>query len=353
MNTRFRTGRKLIGLALLLGLSGGALAQTNPYQPRPVTAPPVGYYPGYGGGYYPGAVGGALQGHAAVINASGELMIQTQQAYQEAEKVKQEKLVTKKKSFEQMMYEKANTATLTENLQFETSLSNQRLMTAPVPKEITNGQTLNAMMPMIKSLAMSGSQGPSISLDQNQLRHINLTIGKDGVNLGMLSGGGGNLAWPLSLLGPKQKKVAGEIPELVTQVKSGNLDPKLYRDVKNQLTSLNEDLRKKFHKEEIDGGEFLEGQRFLEPLTKSVDALRSPTSQRVLDGSYTARGRNVPELANYMTSNGLSFAPCNPGDENYYYALHDVFVAYTTSAQAASGFQVKYNPPRTDPWKVK
>jgi hypothetical protein len=294
-----------------------------------------------------------LQGQASVISATGDLMIQREQAYQEREKANQEKLVTKKKSFEEMMYEKANTATLTENLKYEASLSNQRLMTAPVPKEITNGQTLNAMMPMIKSLAIKGTQGPAISLDQDQLRHVNVTIGKDGVNLGMLNGGGDNLAWPLSLLGPKQKKLAGEIPMLVSQVKSGSLDPKLYRDVRNQLNALNEDLRTKFHKEEIDGGEFLEGQRFLEPLTKSVTALSSPTSQRFLDGSYTAKGRNVPELANYMTQNGLSFAPCNPGDESYYYALNDLFVAYTTSAQAAAGFQVKYNPPRTDPWLVK
>ncbi|MCS7046865.1 MAG: hypothetical protein NZO58_10955, partial [Gemmataceae bacterium] len=64
-------------------------------------------------------------------------------------------------------------------------------------------------------------------------------------------------------------------------------------------------------------------------------------------------GRTVPELIDYMIKNGLSFAAANPGDENAYYALHDLFVAYTTSAQAAAGFQVRYNPPRTDPWRVR
>ena len=99
--------------------------------------------------------------------------------------------------------------------------------------------------------------------------------------------------------------------------------------------------------------QYLEGKRFLERLTPTIDALRQQTSERFLDGTYAARGGTVPELVADMTKNGLSFAGCNPGDEAVYYALHDMFVAYTTSAQAAAGFQVRYNPPRTDPWKVK
>ncbi len=355
MNAHFRLPRLLIGLGCLLAWSGTAHGQVNPYVPRPATAPPAGYYPGsgYGGGFYPGAVGGAFYGQAALVSATGELMVQREQAYQEREKANQAKLETKKKAFEQMMYEKANTATLTENLQYESGLSTQRLMTSPLPTEITSGKTLNYMLPMIKTLAIKGTQGPSLPLNQDQLHHINVTVGKDGANLGMLTGGGTNLDWPLSLQGNKQKKLAQEIPEAVTQARSGSLEAKLYRDIKSQLSDLNEDLRKKFHKEEIDGGEYLEGKRFLEPLTQSVDALRSPTSQRFLTGSYAAKGRTVPELADNMTKNGLSFAACNPGDEAYYFALNDLFVAYTTSAQSAAGFRVQYNPPRTDPWKVK
>lgn len=350
MKRFMRVSRHLIGFSFVLTLTTLVSAQTNPYA-RP-QVPGAGFYPGYGG-FYPGPVGGAYYGQAALVSATGELMVQREQAYQEREKANQAKLETKKKSFEEMMYEKANTATLTENLQYESSLANQRLMASPVPAEITSGKTLNAMMPMIKQLAIKGTQGPPISLDQDKLKHINVTVGKDGVSLGMLSGGGNNLDWPLSLQGPRQKKIASEIPVAVSQARGGSLDAKLYREIKTELNSLNEDLRKKFHKEEIDGGEYLEGKRFLDPLTQSFDALRSPASQRVLDGSYTAKGRNVPELASYMTQNGLSFTACNPGDEAYYYALHDMFVAYTTSAQAAAGFQVKYNPPRTDPWKVK
>ena len=329
-----------------------AAGQTNPYS-HPPGFPPGGYYPGYPGGYNPGRVGGALQGQAAVINATGELGIQQEQARQERQKFEQMKLETKKKSFDEMMYEKANTATLTENLQYDANLTTQRMMTAPVPAEITSGKTLNAMLPMIRTLAAKGTQGPPISIEQDQLKHVNVTVGKDGSNIGMVTGGGAGLDWPLCLQGPKQKKVASQIPVAVSQARQGTLDAKLYREIMAALSTINEDLRTQFHKEQIDGGEFLEGRRFLDSLTQSMQAVRSPTSQRFLDGTYSARGRNVPELAEYMTKNGLSFTAANPGDEAAYYALHDSFVAYTSAAQAAAGFHVKYNPPRTDPWKVQ
>lgn len=339
------------GGILLMGWTHAVSGQS------PYTRPPSAYAPGYPGyypgGYYPGAVGGALQGQASVINAQGEFMIQTEQARQEREKANQEKLVTKKKSFDEMMYEKANTPTLTENLQYDQGLMTQRMMTSPTPTEITSGKTLNMMLPMIKDLAVRGTIGPPIQLDPAQLKEVNVTVGKGGVNLGMLKDGGSNLPWPFSTRGPQQKKLAQQIPTAVSQTKSGDLDPTLYREITKGLSQMKEDLRTKFHKEEIDGGEFLEANRFLDPLIDSVQALRQPTSQRFLDGSYTAKGNTVPELAQNMVKNGLSFTACNPGEEAAYYALHDHFVAYTQSAEAAAGYQVKYTPPRTEPWQVK
>ena len=350
MNPATRIGCLIVGLACALAWPGSAWGQTNPYIPRPI-AP--GYYPGYPGGFYPGPVGGAYYGQADLVRASGELTIMLEQARIEREKANQAKLETKRKAFDQMMYEKANTPTLTENLQYEAGLSTQRLMSSPMTAEITSGKTLNAMLPMIKSLSLKGTQGPPIPLDQDHLRHVNVTVGKEGANLGMLSGGGANLNWPLCLQGTQQKQVSDLISTAISQAKLGTLDAKLYKEINTRLDDINEDLRKQFHKEEIDGGEFLDGRRFLDSLNQSMQALRAPASQRFLDGSYAAKGRTVTELVDYMTKNGLSFAGANPGDEAVYQALHDLFVAYTTSAQAAAGFQVRYNPPRTDPWKVK
>jgi len=344
MNIHHRRLLPILAVGVALTLAGPSHAQ-NPYvQPG---------YPWFPGGYYPGALGGAYYGAAALVSAQGQLQIQQEQARIEREKANQAKFETQKKAFEQMMYEKANTPTMTEELEYGQNLTLQRMMTSPTPTEITSGKTLNAMLPMIKTLAIKGTSGPPIPLNQEQLRHVNVVVGKDQSSLGMVRDGGVKLDWPLCLQSPKQQQVAAQIPVLVSQAKMGGIDAKLYREITKELDELNDDLRAKFRKEEILGQEYLEGKRFLENLTPTINALRQQTSQRFLDGTYSAQGGTVPELVGNMVRNGLSFAPCNPGDEAVYYAMHDMFVAYTTSAQAAAGFQVKYNPPRTDPWKVK
>ena len=123
-----RIKQSFVIVGLLLATCAGDAAAQNVYQPRGTPYP----YPNpYGGGFYPGRVGGALYGQADVMRASGEVMIQQEQARIEREKANQEKLVTKQKSFEQMMWEKANRATLTENLKYESQLSLARMMSSP------------------------------------------------------------------------------------------------------------------------------------------------------------------------------------------------------------------------------
>ena len=53
----------------------------------------------------------------------------------------------------------------------------------------------------------------AVLLDQDQLRQINVSVGKGGNSVGMLKEE--KLYWPLSLQGPKQQKIAGELPQLI------------------------------------------------------------------------------------------------------------------------------------------
>src|SRR5262249_21390502 len=148
-----------------------------------------------------------------------------------------------------------------------------------------------------------------------QIRHINVATQGGGSNLGMLKGGG-KLDWPIPVQGEKQEKLAAILPSVVAEASSGRLDPKSYREAVTGVADLQEELRKKFHKEEIDGGSYLVGKRFLDKLEGSIKGLEEPGSRKVLTGSYAAQGRNVPELVFNMSSKGLAFAPANPGDES-------------------------------------
>ncbi len=324
----------LLGGMLVLTLGAATVAQqlppTNPYVP--------GYYPPWYNPYSFGA-GGILQGQASVISASAEATVQMEKARIEREKANQEKIETKRKAFDQMMYEKANTLTYTDEQKWYKDRKLSRIVTNPSQGEITSGTAMNIMMPYVKDMSIKGTMGPPILIDQELLRHINVAAAA-GSNLGALKDPT-QLDWPIVVQGPKQEKLAAALPQIVSQTINGNLNQKTYKAVKSQVTELQEDLRQQFRKEEIDGGEYLTGKRFLDSIEEAVKALPQPGSKKVLDGAYAAKGRSVPELVYNMEIQGLLFAPSNPGDEPAYRALSNLFIAFINGTNSGAGFQVR------------
>lgn len=306
--------------------------------------PPIGYGYGYG---YPSVgnlgPGYALMGTASVIDATGDLYVKQEQARVTREKANQAKLDTKRKAFDQMLYEKANTQTFTESQEQNQSYRLRRIMNNSTQTEITSGASLNSMLPYLKDLANHGVMGPTVPLDQDALRYINVTGASDTGSLGLLSNGG-HLDWPLVLRGPTQKKLDKLLPEVVASTKDGSLDYAQFKKIKSEVAQLTEEHRKKFHREEIDGGEYLTGKRYLDSLESAVKLLDQPTARQVLDGSMRAMGKNVPELVGHMAYKGLKFAPATPGYESTYYGLFNSFVTYASGAMGSSSFRVAVAP---------
>src|SRR3954451_20057240 len=89
-------------LALAPGESRAQYAVPNPYV-NPYAVNP------YGG------VGGYAAGQAQVIQSTGQLLVDQEQARIERQKADQAKIDTQKKAFDEAMYEKALTPTHTEN----------------------------------------------------------------------------------------------------------------------------------------------------------------------------------------------------------------------------------------------
>jgi hypothetical protein len=329
--------RTCLGLACLFALSAPAGAQYPPYYPPP----------GYGG-FGPGNV---LNGQASVINASGQLFINQEQARVEREKANQAKIDTKRKTFDEMMYEKANTPTFTEDQEKVDMMTLRRIMNHPLEAEVTSGKAQNTLLPYLDKLMRVGIQGPPVALDPFMLKSVNVTTGKEGFNIGLLKDGG-ILDWPLAVRGPTQKKLAPLLPQLVSGAMSGDLNLDLYTKASKGVAALQDELRTKFRKEEIDGGLYLEGKRFLDSLDSSMKMIRSPSASRLLNGTYAATGRTVPELVYNMTMKGLKFAPANPGQEAPYFALQSALVSFAAGAESNSGFRATFDPlvqaPRKD-----
>jgi hypothetical protein len=332
---------------LALALAAGPAAAQNPYYPNP-------YYPPVWG---PGAAalgpGNTLQGGASVIQASGQLYINQEQARVEREKAEQAKLQTKKMAFDLAAYERENTPTFVEEQEKTLSMKIRRIMSQPLPAEVTRGDTLNLLLPMIKVYSDQGVPGPPQPLNPAMLKAINVTVGGGGPSAteGKSVGGagvlrnGGKLAWPLQLKGPNQQKLDKLLPQALAQAAAGTLEQPLYTQVASTVLTMQDELRKQYHQEKIDGGSFLKGKHFLDDLAQSLKVLQDPNAVKFLDGSYAARGNTVPEVVANMTAQGLQFAPATPGGESAYFALHNAFVAYARAAQSGMGsFHSQYTP---------
>jgi hypothetical protein len=302
------------------------------------------YYPGvpYVNNPYRGP-GGMLAGQAQLVESVGKLNIDQEKSRVEREKANQAKLETQKQSFDQMLYERSLKPTDAEDLVFTQNRVVSRMMTSPQTTEITNAKTLNTFLPYIMKLSETGIQGPPIPVNPAALKRINVTTGPTGPQIGVLKDQ--PMIWPMGLRGPLQQKLDPVLRTTVSAATNGSLQPALYKQVQSLVKQIEEDFLKRFRAEEVSTADYLASTVFLDNLKSGVQALSMPDVNRLLDGSTSAQGSNVPELCANMTYNGLTFAPGNPGSDSAYRALHDSFVGYIRTAQASSGIQPQMRPP--------
>lgn len=328
----------MAGCFLLTGIS-----QVTAQYPYPYPYPSV--YAPYAG------PGGAMAGQAQVIGAYGNFQSQQQQAQITHQQALQEQVKTEKMQFDWKKYEAANTPTFGQEQAYIKTLKEKRLLTNPTPGEIASGEAFNILLPMLNDMANHGVFGAPIPISPGVLDKINVTVPFSGGSAGVLKGGG-KLDFPLVLQGETSQRLNNEVQQAVAMLSSGTLDFKFYQVIRADMDKLRLEHKKKFHKEEIDGGSYLIGTRYLDSLEGSIKVLEQPNAAKLFDGTYKASGSNVQELVQNMTKQGLTFAPAIPGDEPAYTSLYNSMVTFTTTAKTG-GFQVKMSPGSQVPFAPK
>jgi hypothetical protein len=316
-----------------LGWAPSALAQ----YPYPYPAYPGGVYAPYAG------AGGYMAGQAQVIGSVGNFQTQQQDAQILNQKALQEQVKTQKMQFDQKQYEAKNTPTFREVQNFYKSEKEKRILQNPDPSEVYSGKALNVLLPYLQDLSNHGVQGPPVPVSAAVLDRINVVPPLATGGAGVLKNGG-MVDFPIMLRGPTQKQLSEMLPQVVSSCVNGSLDFKTYKELRGTLDQLREEHKKKFHKEEIDGGTYIIGKRFLDSLDDSVKMLEQPNAAQLFAGAIRPKGGNVPEIVYNMTKDGLKFGPPIPGDEAAYASLHSSFVSYAAAAQNPSGFQVQLGP---------
>jgi hypothetical protein len=347
----------------LLGPGQNAFAQSRVYRPahwqhyhgfygRPYYGFGRGWYgyaPSYGYGFSYGyggdPYGGYLSGAANVINAQGQYLISTQQAYLEKEQVRSAMLDNRRKALDEWLYEKANAPTLNETRLMEQHSELQRALTQPPETEIWSGKTLNDLLANAQQMHARGMYGPDVPVNSGTLSDINVSVKLQG-NVGLLKAPD-SLKWPLALraLSPKEEAtdLREQIGTLVFEAKRqalfGQVDADVLTELDRSLKKLRELLRDQVVN--ISFVDYTAARRYLVDLDQAVTVLKQPDAAKYVSGAYAARGHTVRELVAFMSENGLKFSPATAGEEAAYSALYQSMLRYTLAGHSISTM----NPP--------
>ncbi len=286
---------------------------------------------------YVNPFGGYLSGGADVIQAQGQFAINYQQARLVQQQVEQSKMDLKRRQYDEWLYERNTRPTLEEERERTRMQELQRARGNPPATEIWSGKALNDLLDQLVKVPV---RGPTVPLDPNLLRHINLTAGTSVGSLGVFRDQG-RLTWPMALRGSAFDADRKKLDELAAaafkQVQAGSLDPGTVNDMNTVLARMQNEVRAVI--DTVTPTQNIQARRFLNEISDSVQALQDPNAGKFATGKWSATGADVSELIQNMRSNGLRFAPATIGDQPFYTALHRAMVDYDTGLSMLAGRQ--------------
>jgi hypothetical protein len=301
-------------------VAGGYGASLDPGYANPYTG-------GWGSVYTPAQ--GYFYGAADVTNANAQYQLTIQRARLVREEVTNKQIETRRRLIEEAQWERKQLPDAATMIAKETQSNLDRARTQATLTDIWTARALNDLLAYLIDQQGKGNRGPSVPLDDDLLKHINVTAGTGG-NVGLLRDGG-KLQWPPSLQGPLYAEIRDRLDkrlaDAVNQLRFNNpVDRGTLSDIKAELEKANAILDQSLAS--TTPTEFLEAKRYLNQLGDAVRAIQDPNASKYFTQQWVAKGKNVAELVDYMKNNGLKFAPAVPGDEAAYRALHHAMVAY-------------------------
>jgi hypothetical protein len=314
-------------------LAGVASMSSSPYS--------LSTSPSYGGSPYGGspfgygsfipdsfAYGYGLQGMASLTKATGEYWKDIQSARMGREAANQMRLDTRRKEIEFEIWREQMRATAPKMAEAERRTELDRARKDPPDTEILSGKSLNVLLKSIQSGKLN--TGPTIRVEEDTLKHLNLTGGTSAGNIGMLKDGA-KLNWPESLMDSSfdeaRRGLNTKLIEAVELLKDRNkLPPALLKDIRGHYKTLSDKLNESA--DDRSPSQDIEARRFLNQVNSAIRALSDPKVINYFNNTWNAKGRNVSEMVDHMTREGLTFAPAAPGDEAAYRSIYQAMRAF-------------------------
>jgi hypothetical protein len=285
-----------------------------------------------------------------VINSQGSLVNQLEQAKVTGEQAKQAAVDTRRKLFDEIMYERAHTPSFTENQERIQALQLRRAQNTAAITEIWSAKALNDLLKDAIALAGKGTYPEhDYELDPDTLKQINVT-GTGNGNIGILRNEG-RLSWPLGLRSLKKLTEKGDDPKelretlhskalaAVQQAANGKVGAGVLKDLQENLAKLQKILAGNIR--DLPTDQYIEAKRYLNSFEDALKALREENVGTYFNLDLANKVKNVKELVQFMAKKGLRFAPATSGDEGAYQALHNSLAAYDLAARREAAASAK------------
>ncbi len=264
-------------------------------------------------------------------------LVSEQQASLVQEQARQNTLVTRRRAFDEFLYERSAAPTWEDDRERWQAEELRRSRTGPPLTEIHSARALNALLDHLQKLEARGVSGSDISLDEETVSRINVTSGRAG-HVGLLKDGG-HLHWPLALTDAAVRGERRQIDSLLAEVLSQSSGRRADADAATELTRATDRLQRylRDRSRDLPPGQYVEAKRFLADLGETLRALEQPDAAEHLSRQARPRGKTVAELIHSMTRQGFHFAPAVAGDEAAYLALYRALVRYARSGEKGTG----------------
>jgi hypothetical protein len=319
----------------LPGAGTGALA-ANPYAGgSTLSTTPGGGYGGYGNSYYPtyypNPTESTFKGAAEYLRGEADSFKKVREARLLREQARQSAVDTRRRLLQEEIDFERMRPKAPDLRAFEDEGDRRMAERARPGPEVWSGRALNTLF---RSVASKGGliRGPTIPLEEDTLKGLNLTDGSSRGNLGLLKDTdklGDVSTWPEALqerqYDQPRKRLVRNLRLASKQLKDkGTPDRATLKDLRAGYQALNKDLEAGVG--ELSPSQYIEARRFLNQVHDAIRGLADPKV-----ASWAPTGKTVAELVDYMRSNGLEFAPATAGDERAYNALYYALRAFERS----------------------
>jgi hypothetical protein len=282
---------------------------------------------GYGYGYYPPDP----YSPSEQLKAEGQFYQDVEKSRLTREQVRQSKIETRRKAFDEYLYER-NLRPTTEDEREKARIEYiRRSYNDPPVTEIWSGLALNNLLQAIQKMEKQAGPGPNVVLNSEILSNINVTAGGQTGNLGPFKNGG-KLQWPLALRGSAYNTDRKRMDQLAAQAFAQAQGDAVAPDTLDAMSKCVDRLTATLLQNvpAVAPNEYIRAKRYLNDLSDGLQALQDPQVANYATGKWSAQGNTVSELVANMSRNGLRFGPANPGDHAAYNALHTALVSYYT-----------------------